>query len=57
MTLKEVLNSMKNIELAISEVDRIELNVTLRTVVTNLKGQGFTTEQIKEYISSKIDNI
>jgi DNA-binding transcriptional regulator YhcF (GntR family) len=57
MKIKEVLDSMKSIEMKISDVDRIKLNVTLREVVTNLKGQGFTTEQIKNHISSIIDNI
>ena len=57
MKIKEVLDSMKSIEMEISDVDRIKLNVALRSVVTNLRGQGFTTEQIKEYISSMIDKI
>jgi DNA-binding transcriptional regulator YhcF (GntR family) len=57
MKIKEVLDIIKSIEMKISDVDRIKLNVTLREVVTNLKGQGFTTEQIKNHISSIIDNI
>jgi DNA-binding transcriptional regulator YhcF (GntR family) len=58
MKIKEVLDSMKSIEMEISDkVDRIKLDVALRSVVTNLRGQGFTTEQIKEYISSMIDKI
>jgi DNA-binding transcriptional regulator YhcF (GntR family) len=57
MKIKEILDSMKSIEMEISDVDRIKLNVALRSVVTNLRGQGFTTEQIKEYISSMIDKI
>jgi len=57
MKIKEVLDSMKSIEMEISDVDRIKLNVALRSVVTNLRGQGFTTEQIKNHISNLIDNI
>jgi DNA-binding transcriptional regulator YhcF (GntR family) len=57
MKIKEVLDIIKSIEMKISDVDRIKLNVTLREVVTNLKGQGFTTEQIKNHISSMIDEI
>jgi hypothetical protein len=48
---------MKSIEIEISDVDRIKLNVALRSVITNLRGQGFTTEQIKNHISSMIDKI
>ena len=57
MKIKEVLDIINSIEMKISDVDRIKLNVALRSVVTNLRGQGFTTEQIKEYISSMIDKI
>jgi DNA-binding transcriptional regulator YhcF (GntR family) len=57
MKIKEVLDIIKSIEMKISDVDRIKLNVTLREVITNLKGQGFTTEQIKNHISNLIDNI
>jgi hypothetical protein len=57
MKIKEVLDSMKNIELAVNVNDNNRLNTILRLVVTDLNGQGFTIEQIKEYISSKIDKI
>jgi hypothetical protein len=57
MKFKEILDSMKSIEMEISDVDRIKLNVALRSVVTNLRGQGFTTEQIKNHISNLIDKI
>jgi hypothetical protein len=55
-TKNEVLDSMK-IELAVNINDNNRLNTILRLVVTDLRGQGFTTEQIKEYISNNIDNI
>jgi hypothetical protein len=57
MKIKEVLDIISSIEMKISDVDRIKLNVALRSVVTNLRGQGFTTEQIKNHISSMIDEI
>lgn len=57
MKIKEVLDSMKNIGLEINVSDNNRLNAILRLVVTDLRGQGFTTEQIKEYISSMIDKI
>jgi len=57
MKIKEVLDSMKSIGMEISDVDRVRLDGTLRSVVTNLRGQGFTKEQIKEYISIMIDKI
>lgn len=57
MKIKEVLDSMKNIELAVNVNDNNRLNTILRLVVTDLRGQGFTTEQIKEHILSKIDKI
>ena len=57
MKLKEILDNMKSIEMEISDVDRIKLNVALRSVVTNVRGQGFTTEQIKNHISNLIDKI
>jgi hypothetical protein len=57
MKIKEVLDIIKSIEMEISDIDRIKLNVALRSVVTNLRGQGFTTEQIKNYISNLIDKI
>lgn len=57
MKIKEVLDSMKNIELAVNVSDHNRLNTVLRLVVTDLRGQGFTTEQIKNHISNLIDKI
>jgi len=57
MKIKEVLDIISSIEMKISDVDRIRLDSTLRLVITNLRGQGFTTEQIKNHISSMIDKI
>jgi hypothetical protein len=48
---------MKIIELEINVSDNNRLNTILRLVITDLRGKGFTTEQIKEYISSMIDKI